>query len=41
VPDFGQIAHIKRTLEQANLELKADDDVQIVGYFIGIGADQR
>ena len=41
VPDFGQVTDVERSLEQPEFKLKADDDVQIVGHFVGIGADQR
>ena len=37
----GQIRNRKIAVHQGPLQLKAQEDVQVVGHFIGLGADQR
>ncbi len=41
VPGGGQIGHVQIVVQQILFELKANQDVQVVGHFVGFHADQR
>ncbi len=40
-PRLRQIFHRKLALEQFELEIEPQDDVEIVGHLVGVGADER
>ena len=40
VPDFRQVRHLDGAFHQADLDLQAEHDVQVVGGFIGFHPDQ-
>ena len=40
-PGFGQVADGEFAFEQLQFKIEADHDVEIVGHFVGISADQR
>ena len=40
IPGPGQVGHPEVAPDQGPLQLEAQQDVQIVGNFIGLGADQ-
>ena len=40
VPHFGKVFNFQRTFNQRLFDFKADDDVERVGHFIGVDADE-
>ena len=41
VPGGGQIGHAKIIVEQRLLQFESHEDVEVIGHFVGLGADQR
>ena len=40
-PSLRQVLHAKLALEQSKLKIEAQHDVQIVGYLVRVGANER